>query len=177
MLAVSRGLNPGCEHVLGDMRSLRLGRTFDAVFVHDAVVYMTTESDLSAAIATAFAHTRPGGVALFAPDYTREMFEPGTDHGGHDSPDGRSLRYLEWTHDLEPGASTYEVDYVVLLHETGKPPRVEADHHVEGLFSEATWLHLLEQVGFSPLLSAAEPGVEDAEQPVFVGRKTVTTSA
>ena len=39
MLSLSRTLNPGCEHVLGDMRTLRLGRTFDAVFVHDAVMY------------------------------------------------------------------------------------------------------------------------------------------
>ena len=46
MLTLSRELNPECEHVLGDMRTLRLGRTFDAVFVHDAVAYMTTESDL-----------------------------------------------------------------------------------------------------------------------------------
>ena len=43
MLAVSRGLNPECEHQVGDMRDLRLGRTFDAVFVHDAVAYLTTE--------------------------------------------------------------------------------------------------------------------------------------
>ena len=45
MLAVSRRLNPECEHVEGDMRSMRLGRTFDAVFVHDAIAYMTTEED------------------------------------------------------------------------------------------------------------------------------------
>src|SRR5436190_3075338 len=37
MLAISRSLNPECEHLVGDMRSVRLGRTFDAVFVHDAV--------------------------------------------------------------------------------------------------------------------------------------------
>jgi trans-aconitate methyltransferase len=36
MLALSRGLNPECEHLQGDMRTLRLGRTFDAVLVHDA---------------------------------------------------------------------------------------------------------------------------------------------
>jgi ubiquinone/menaquinone biosynthesis C-methylase UbiE len=42
MLNVSRALNPECEHVQGDMRTVRLGRQFDAVFVHDAVVYMTT---------------------------------------------------------------------------------------------------------------------------------------
>ena len=42
MLAVSRALNPECEHVEGDMRSVRLGRTFDAVFVHDAIAYILT---------------------------------------------------------------------------------------------------------------------------------------
>src|SRR4029453_5363975 len=52
MLAVSRRLNPECEHVEGDMRSVRLGRTFDAVFVHDAIAYMTTEDDLRAVFAT-----------------------------------------------------------------------------------------------------------------------------
>ena len=74
MRAVSRALNPECEHIDGDMRTVRLGRQFDAVFVHDAVCYMTTESDLRLAIETAFVHCRPGGVALFAPDFvTREL--------------------------------------------------------------------------------------------------------
>ena len=46
MLQVSRALNPECEHVQGDMRTVRLDRRFDLVFVHDAVCYMTTEPDL-----------------------------------------------------------------------------------------------------------------------------------
>jgi SAM-dependent methyltransferase len=54
MLAVSRALNPGCEHVEGDMRTVRLGRQFDCVFVHDAVCYMTTEDDLRRAVETSF---------------------------------------------------------------------------------------------------------------------------
>ena len=62
MQQLSRELNPDCEHVLGDMRTLRLGRSFDAVFVHDAIGYMTTPEDLLAALTTAFVHTRPGGV-------------------------------------------------------------------------------------------------------------------
>jgi hypothetical protein len=53
MLELSRGLNPECEHVVGDMRPLHLGRQFDAVFVHDAVMYMTTEDDLRQAMETA----------------------------------------------------------------------------------------------------------------------------
>ena len=86
MLAVSRALNPGCEHQVGDMRTLRLGRSFDAVFVHDAVCYMTTEADLRRAMETAWAHCRPGGAVLFQPDYVRENFRAAASAGGCDEP-------------------------------------------------------------------------------------------
>lgn len=101
MQALSRELNPECEHVAGDMRTLRLRRTFDAVLVHDAVVYMTTEEDLNAAARTAFVHTRPGGAAVFAPDHVRETFREGTNLIAGDDGD-RALRGLEWTWDPEP---------------------------------------------------------------------------
>ena len=171
MLTLSRELNPECEHVLGDMRTLRLGRTFDAVFVHDAIAYMTTESDLHDCIGTAFAHTRPGGVAVFVPDFTRETFAPGTSHGGHDGADGRSLRYLEWSLDDDPADTTYEVDYAVLVREPGHEPRVVHDHHVEGLFPEHTWLYLLERAGLDPSVDRAAPDDDEASQIVFVGRR------
>jgi SAM-dependent methyltransferase len=48
MLDLGRTINPECEHIPGDMRSLRLGRTFDAVLAHDAICYMATEADLRA---------------------------------------------------------------------------------------------------------------------------------
>jgi threonine dehydrogenase-like Zn-dependent dehydrogenase len=41
MLALSRRLNPACEHVPGDMRSIRLGRVFDCVLVHEIVGRVT----------------------------------------------------------------------------------------------------------------------------------------
>jgi trans-aconitate methyltransferase len=63
MLKASRRLNPECEHVRGDMRTARLGRTFDRVFIHDAIMHMTSEADLVRALRTAFIHTRPGGAA------------------------------------------------------------------------------------------------------------------
>jgi SAM-dependent methyltransferase len=147
MLAVSRELNPGCEHVQGDMRTVRLGRRFDVVFVHDAVVYMTTFEDLVRVMETAFVHCRPGGAALFAPDHLRETFRTGTDWGGHDG-DGRAARFLEWTWDPDPLDTTYTVDYAYLLREADGSIRVEHDRHLEGLFPRATWLSLLEQAGF-----------------------------
>ena len=149
MLAVSRSLNPECEHVEGDMRTVRLDRTFDAVFVHDAVIYMTTEDDLRAAIETAYVHCRPGGVAVFAPDVTRENFKPHASHGGHDG-EGRSMRYLEWTYDPDPDDSTYLCVMAYLLKEGEALPEVVRDVHEVGLFSTETWMRLLREVGFEP---------------------------
>src|SRR5918992_3454157 len=88
MLAMSRLINPDCEHIEGDMRTLRLDRDFDAMFVHDAIDYITTLPALRAVMETAFLHCRPGGVALSAPDLFRETSPPGPDRGGHEA-DGR----------------------------------------------------------------------------------------
>lgn len=169
MLTLSRELNPECEHVLGDMRTMRLGRSFDAVFVHDAISYLTTEADLRAAIETARAHLRPGGVALFVPDATRETFRSEeVSTGGHDGPGGRALRYLEWMVDPDPDDTTYEVDFAVLVREPGRATRVVHDHHVLGVFAEHTWLALLESAGLRPSVDHGDPGSE-SPQPVFVG--------
>lgn len=168
MLEVSRRLNPECTHVQGDMRTARLGRQFDAVFVHDAIVYMTTEDDARAAIETAFVHCRPGGVALFAPDHVRENFASSTDCGGSDG-DGRALRYLEWAWDPDPADNTYLVDYAFVLRETDGSVRVEHDRHVEGLFALADWLRLLAAAGFEPRVVDVEHSeLEPGEYVVFV---------
>jgi SAM-dependent methyltransferase len=168
MLAMSRALNPELQHHQGDMRTVRLGRHFDAVFVHDAVCYMTTESDLRKAIETAFVHCRPGGVALFCPDYLSENFEAGTDHGGEDL-GARGMRWLEWRWDPDPSDSTYLVDYAYLLREPDGSRHVEHDHHVEGLFPRATWLGLFEAIGFThKVLPFALSDLEPGKHEVFV---------
>ena len=168
MLDLSRSINPECEHVPGDMRTMRLDRQFDGVFVHDAVMYMTTEEDLRTAIATAFEHCRPGGAAVFAPDDARETFTPRTDHGGHDG-EGRSLRYLEWIWDPDPGDDTFVADYAYLLREAGGEARVIHDRHVCGLFPRATWLRLIEEAGFKARRRDGIPGETGPD--VFVGVK------
>jgi len=171
MLALSRTINPECEHVAGDMRTLRLGRVFDAVLVHDAVMYLTSERDLRAAIGTAAAHVRPGGVVLLVPDAVRETFTPGVHHGGHDGPDGRGLRYLEWVYDTDPDDTVFDVDYALVLHEPGRRPRVELDHHTLGLFALATWEELLREAALEPVVVEVDDPFAD-EHTVLVRRKT-----
>lgn len=149
MLRVSRKLNPECRHAKGDIRTVRLRQTFDAVFVHDAICHMTTEADLAAVMRTAFVHCRPGGAALFVPDFVTETFEPGTDTGGGDGKGGESLRFLQWTVDPDPTDTTYVVDFAILLRDRGGRARVAHDRHVQGLFRRALWLRLLREAGFA----------------------------
>jgi SAM-dependent methyltransferase len=170
MLALSQRQNPECEHVVGDMRTLRLGRTFDVVFVHDSIMYMTSEAELAAVAKTAFEHTRPGGGALFAPDYVRETFRERTELHQNDEDEGdRSLRCLDWTWDPDPTDDTFVTEYALLLRERGSMRAVH-DRHVEGLFSRATWRRILEGAGFR-VESVRRPFDDEMTDEMFVCRK------
>jgi SAM-dependent methyltransferase len=168
MLEVSRALNPECAHHIGDMRTVRLGRVFDCVFVHDAICYMTSVDDLRAVFETARVHCRAGGVALFAPDFVRETFQASTDHGGHDG-DDRALRCLEWTWDPDPDDTTYLTDYAYALREADGHVRVRQERHTEGLFPMADWMRLLNQAGFDAQSSRHQHPDVSFESVVFVG--------
>lgn len=149
MLEQSRRLNPQCEHILGDMRTARLGRVFDCVLLHDAVGYMASRADLARAIATAYEHTAGGGVAMFGPDFVAETFEPGTEAGGSDA-DGRGVRYLEWRWIPEASCEIYLTDMAYLLRDADGSVQVFHDRHVMGLFSRSVWLDLIAAAGFEP---------------------------
>jgi len=171
MLDVSRALNPECEHLAGDMRTLRLGREFDSVFVHDAVDYMTTLADLHKLAETAFTHCRPGGTAVLVPDATRETFEEGTEHGGCDAPDGRGVRYLEWTRDPDPEDSWALTDYSFLLKDAQGVVRSVHETHRIGVFSEAEWSAALVGAGFEARTVDEETLDERTPRTVFIGRR------
>jgi len=165
MLAVSRRVNPECEHLVADMRTLRLGRQFDVVLVHDAIMYATEPADLRATLATAAAHCRPDGIVAVLPDVVRETFTPGTDEGGHDASDGRGLRYLEWSWDPDPADDTYIVDYAFLLRDATGAVQMVHDRHVEGLFPRASWLRWFEEAGLS-----ARNSVDRWNREIFIAR-------
>jgi hypothetical protein len=150
------------------MRMLRLDRTFDAVFVHDAVMYLTSEADLEAAVTTAWEHTRPGGAALFAPDFVRETFRERTEIHRNDD-EGRALCCLEWCWDPDPNDATFVTEYAFLLREGGTVRAVH-DRHVEGHFPRATWFRLLEAAGYHVEL-VPRPFDDDMTDDIFLCRK------
>lgn len=156
MLEQSRSLNPECRHLTGDMRSLRLAERFDAVLVFDAISHMQTEADLLAAMRTARAHLKPGGVALFCPDWTVEGFAPATSMGGIDGPE-RGMRYLEWTQPTIRG-TTYESYLVYLLREADGSLRIVQDRMALGIFPRETWTRFLTEANFGHVVISEQSG-------------------
>jgi len=173
MLAVSRQLNPDCAHVAGDMRTIRLGCQFDAVLVHDAVDYVTSQVDLSSVIRTAFAHCRPGGLAVFAPDHTAETFRAGTGGGGGHDETGRRASFRERTSDPVPGDDWILAEYEFTLRDADGTVQVVPEAHRLGSFRRETWLTLLRAAGFA---AEVRPGTHagngaGSAKVIFIGRR------
>ena len=172
MLANSRNLNPECEHLLGDMRTIRLGRTFDAVFIHDAICHMTTLEDVRKALTTAFVHTRAGGALLIAPDDTKENYLASTNIGGNDGPE-RGVRYIKWSYDPDPDDCTAVTDYAYLLREADGSVHVAHDRLIHGLFWRQDWLDAFAATGFVKVrgVLAEHSELEPGSYELFVGVK------
>jgi SAM-dependent methyltransferase len=166
MLDVSRTLNPECEHVVGDMTSMSLDREFDRVLVHDAVMYLTKREEVQAMIRTAFRHCKPGGAVMILPDCVRETFASGSEHDGHDHPDGRGFRYLEWTWDSDRSDDTYDVAYAFILRDRDGQTHFEGEQHLHGCFARAEWLRWMTEGGFETTIRT-DPFGRD----VFMGVK------
>lgn len=172
MQDLARRLNPEVEYIAGDMREVRLGRPFDAVTCFDSIDYMLSEADLAAAFATAYAHLRPGGVFVTYAEVTCESFVEGLVRAdrqvGHD---GTEIIFIEHDHDPDPTDSTMECGYITLIRQAGLF-RVEADHHLTGIFPEARWPALLEAAGFEAQTLIITVW-DEAEEPIptFIGIK------
>jgi len=150
MLALARGLNPEVEYVEGDLRTVRLGRTFDAVMAADAIDYMRTEDDLRAAFRTAHEHLRAGGVFVTYAEFTPERFAyegatrtKATTHARGDV----EVTFIEHRFDPDANDAEFEMLFVYVIRR-GRDVKVETDRHVHGLFPLPTWRRLMEETGF-----------------------------
>ncbi len=117
MLAHSRRLNPGVEHLVGDMRDVRLGRTFAAVVIDDAISHMRSEADLRAAFATAAAHLEPGGVFITSTEFLRDTFRGPRAEVCTRAKGDTQLTYVEYTHDPDPADTTLETVFAHFITE------------------------------------------------------------
>ena len=166
MLEQCKKLNPDVPTVVGDMRTMRLDKQFDIVLICDAIDYMTTRDDAVAALTTAAAHLRPGGVVLMAPTYTRETFVDGdVADDGTTTPGKDELTFFTFVHDPDPADTAFEMILLYLIRD-GQTRQVEVveDRHQCGLFTIAQWEAMMAEAGLSSEALAEQRTDDEDEQ-------------
>lgn len=169
MLAQAGELNPECTFHQGDMRTCRLGISFDAVLMDDAISHMNCLADFKAAFRTAHAHLYPGGVLIVTPDVTTETFRQNKTGITPAARDGLDVVFVENVYDPDPADEQYETTILYLIRDRGRL-RIESDHWTMGLFSLGTWRQVLHETGFEVHEGRYNPG-ED-EYTIFACVKT-----
>lgn len=146
MLSLARQLNPDLTYQTGDMRSVRLGKQFDAVILLDSIGYMRTVDSLRAAFKTASAHLIPGGVLLALVEETRESFVQNRTVSSAHSRGEIEIVLVENYYDPDPEDSSYEANFVYLIRRSGELT-VETDCHLLGLFELEIWTTIMRELG------------------------------
>ena len=143
MLEIARRLNPEVTYHEGDMRSVDLHETFDAVAIPDSIGYMTTIADLRKALHAAVEHLGPGGTLLVVGQTREEFRENNFAYSG--SSDDVDVTVFENDHILDPAGSTYEATIVYLIRRKGEL-EIVTDRHIIGIFGREVWRGLLDEL-------------------------------
>lgn len=142
MLEIARSYNPEVIYVYGDMRTIKLGKFFDAIAIPDSIGYMTTVKDLRSTIITAYNHLKPGGVLLIVANIAEQFTQNNFVYTG--SKGDIEITIFENNYVLNPADTTYEATFVYLIRHKGKL-EIHTDCHIIGLFKLDTWLDLLKE--------------------------------
>jgi SAM-dependent methyltransferase len=155
MLGLARDLNPEVEYLKGDMRTLRLDRTFDAVVAFDSINYMRTKEDLRTVFEAAWAHVCPGGAFVTFVEVEKSRFHQNRTSVLQGSSGDVEVTFIENDYDPDPSDTSFESTFVYLIRRAGVL-EIHTDHHLCGIFDMETWLGLLKDVGFDVKVIAGE---------------------
>ncbi len=147
MMALAKKLNPEVEYLYGDMRTVRMGRLFDAVVLHDAVIHMINMDELKSAFRTAYEHLKSGGfVVTYVEEWPEHFVQNRTAVSNHEK-DGIEVTFIENNYDPDPSDSNYECTLVYLIRRQGRL-EIETDRMTLGIFPVADWIEAMQVAGF-----------------------------
>lgn len=173
MLKQARPLNPEVEYVEGDMRDIRLNKTYDVVTILDSIEYNRSEEDILAAFETAYTHLKPGGMLLTILEYTVENFPQNrTTVDTRPPKDGIQITFIENNYDPDPNDTHFEATFIFMVRKNGKL-EIHTDQHLIGLFPAQTWISQLQRAGFQvKQLKFGHSTFEDGQtMPLLLGFK------
>jgi SAM-dependent methyltransferase len=153
------------EFTQGDIRSVKLNKTFDMVVsLFHVFSYMTTNKDLAAVLTTARTHLKPGGLLIFDCWYGPAVLtdRPVTRVKRMEDDQIQVTRLAEPV--MHPNENVVDVNYHVFIRnrQTGNVSEVKETHRMRYLFQPEITL-LAEQAGFKVLhyeewLTGRKPG-------------------
>ena len=133
MLAGARDRALGVSNVefaLGDMRSVRVGRSFDAVICMFAVLgYQTSDQDVADALGTVRNHLAPGGPFIFDVWYGPAVEATGPEPRTRVIPTEAGELERQASATLEPAAHLCTVSYELTSRQASMPDRVVREEH------------------------------------------------
>ena len=144
MLAEASKRNPNAEIMLGDMTTLELGRTFDVVLLHDAVMYLENRDAVSKVLGVMYSHCKADGVAIVVPDCCTETFEERILTAQSET-ERASIHLTEWHWDADPTDDRVHVEFSVLMRQsTESNPQIESHHetHTMLVLSLGDWMEI-----------------------------------
>ena len=133
LLEVARQRCPNLRFVQGDMTSLDMGDTYDAITcLFSSIGYVVTEERLRQAIASMARHLKPGGVLLVEPWFDETTWKPGGIHVLNAGSDTFKVVRMSTSTPAVDGVTRLEFHYLV-----GTPEGVEhfTEIHELGLFT------------------------------------------
>ncbi|QQE13038.1 class I SAM-dependent methyltransferase [Planctomycetota bacterium] len=167
MLHHCRILNPNVKTICADMRTVTFPEPQDAILIHDAIDYLTTEADILATLQNARKNLTPTGILIIAPTYTTESFEAGESATDRQSSHELDVTYTTTVLKPDPDDDLFEMHLEYhITHLKDGSTSVERDIHTCGLFPIPRWASLLSQAGFEPELYEES---EETAWTLFVG--------
>lgn len=145
MLEIACERNPEVDYHHGDMRTIELGKIFDAVIFPESIGYMTTTTELKKAIKCANKHLKPGGLLLICTNL-KETFKSNNFvyTGGKEDIE---ITIFENNYIPKDNDSIVEATIIYLIRNKGKL-ETYTDIHILGLFDKKTWYSLLKEEEF-----------------------------
>lgn len=176
MLNKARLRHPDVEYIEGDMRTVRLGREFDAVAIPDSIDYMGSLPELRMAIETAVAHLKPGGILLVVGKTSEAFMDNNFAYSGEREDLHVTLLENNYINQYRP--DTYEATLVYLIRRRGELT-IHTECHVLGLFSQEAWEKVFAEAGLSVQMTDLDGTYDQyllggGEYPlkIYIGRKS-----
>jgi SAM-dependent methyltransferase len=162
MLEVARQVNPEVTYHYGDMRTVDLGKKFDAVAIPDSIGYMTKLEDLCKTFHTACNHLQKGGVLLITAHMQEEFKANNFVYSGKRG--DIEVTVFENNYITDAERTNYEATIIYLIRRNGEL-EIYTDRHIIGLFSSEIWYGLFKEMA----LDCKQVALKDLYTPFIMG--------